>query len=92
MKAIQQLTRQKALYGLPVARILPYQTTAAGRLWQRNFSATASAAQLAGLDASKLTVSKTQTPKELIPNKDLVFGKTFTGMRLYSVCRIPGNG
>ncbi|KAJ5113536.1 Branched-chain-amino-acid aminotransferase [Penicillium angulare] len=78
MKSLQQLTRQKALYGLPMARLRPSQVTPASRLWQRNFSATTSAAQLAGLDASKLTVAKTETPKELIPNKDLVFGKTFT--------------
>lgn len=92
MKSLQQLTRQKALYSLPMARIVPSQITPASRLWQRNFSVTASAAQLAGLDASKLTVSKTKTPKELINNKDLVFGKTFTGMRLYSFYRIPHTG
>ncbi|KAJ6085911.1 Branched-chain-amino-acid aminotransferase [Penicillium sp. IBT 16267x] len=78
MKSLQQLTRRKALAGLAMPRLLSSQTTAASRLWQRNFSATASAAQLAGLDASKLSVAKTQTPKELTPNKDLVFGKTFT--------------
>ncbi|KAJ5889766.1 hypothetical protein N7504_010576 [Penicillium tannophilum] len=77
MKSLQQLTRRTALTGLAMPRILSSQTTAASRLWQRNFSATA-AAQLASLDASKLTVTKTQTPKELTPNKDLVFGKTFT--------------
>lgn len=79
MKSLQQLTRQKTLSGLAMPRVLQSQTTSARRLWQRNFSATASAAQLAALDASKLTVTKTQTPKELTPNKDLVFGKTFTG-------------
>ncbi|GMG55655.1 unnamed protein product [Ambrosiozyma monospora] len=34
--------------------------------------------QLAGLDASKLTITKTTTPKERLPNEQLVFGKTFT--------------
>lgn len=35
--------------------------------------------QLPDLDASKLTVTKTSTPKELQKPQDLVFGKTFTG-------------
>ena len=45
-----------------------------------NFSASAAAAsQLPGLDPSKLTITKTTTPKELMDSKDLVFGKNFTG-------------
>lgn len=31
------------------------------------------------LDASKLTITKTTTPKELVPSEELVFGRTFTG-------------
>lgn len=77
MKSLQQLTRRKALSGFATTRILPSQTIASHRFWQRNFAAAAS--QLPGLDASKLTVSKTTTPKELTPPQDLVFGKTFTG-------------
>lgn len=81
MKSLQQLTRRKALAGLAMPRIMPSRTIASTQLWQRNFSASATAAsQLAALDASKLTVTKTSTPKELTPNKDLIFGKTFTGM------------
>ncbi|KAJ5745512.1 Branched-chain-amino-acid aminotransferase [Penicillium odoratum] len=76
MKSLQQLTRRTAFSGLAMPRILPSQT-ASNRLW-RNFSATASAAQLAALDASKLSLTKTQTPKQLTPNEDLIFGKTFT--------------
>ncbi|KAH0844703.1 Branched-chain-amino-acid aminotransferase, mitochondrial [Fonsecaea pedrosoi] len=34
--------------------------------------------KLPGIDPSKLEVTKTITPKELVPNKDLVFGRTFT--------------
>ncbi|KAI5810146.1 putative branched-chain-amino-acid transaminase [Peziza echinospora] len=34
--------------------------------------------QLAELDASKLQITKTSSPKELIPPEQLVFGKTFT--------------
>lgn len=83
MKSFQQLTRRKALAGLATPRILPSRTIAS-QLWQRNLSASATAAsQLPALDASKLTVTKTSTPKELTPNKDLVFGKTFTGMNAY---------
>lgn len=83
MKSLQQLTRRKALTGLATPR-LASQNLASHRLWQRNFGVTASAAsQLAALDASKLSITKTTTPKELTPPKDLVFGKTFTGRALY---------
>lgn len=34
---------------------------------------------LPDIDPSKLEVTKTITPKELVPNQDLVFGRTFTG-------------
>lgn len=79
MKSFHQLTRRKALASLTTPRLAP-QSFAVHRSWQRNFGATAAAAsQLAGLDASKLSVTKTTTPKELTPPKDLVFGKTFTG-------------
>jgi len=37
-----------------------------------------STSKLAGLDASKLTITKTTTPKELTPPEQLVFGRTFT--------------
>lgn len=38
--------------------------------------------QLPGIDPSKLEVTKTITPKQLVPNEDLIFGRTFTGMRV----------
>lgn len=80
MKPFQRLASRKALTGLAVSRALPLQTFATNRSWQRSFSVTSAAAsQLAGLDASKLTISKTSTPKEITSPKDLVFGKTFTG-------------
>ncbi|GME78229.1 unnamed protein product [Ambrosiozyma monospora] len=34
--------------------------------------------QLAGLDASKLNITKTTTPKKVLQNDQIVFGKTFT--------------
>lgn len=34
---------------------------------------------LPDIDPSKLEVTKSITPKELVPNQDLVFGRTFTG-------------
>ncbi|CAL5874180.1 uncharacterized protein PFLUO_LOCUS8468 [Penicillium psychrofluorescens] len=79
MKSLHQLARRKALTGLPGPRIVPRQTLST-RLWQRSFTATAMAPsqQLPDLDASKLTVTKTSTPKELQKPQDLVFGKTFT--------------
>lgn len=81
MKSVLHLTRRRALQSLAVPRIQPVQSSATfNRLCRRNFSATSAAAsQLAGLDPTKLTVSKTTTPKELTASKDLVFGKTFTG-------------
>lgn len=35
--------------------------------------------RLPQIDPSKLTVTETITPKQLVPNQDLVFGRTFTG-------------
>lgn len=37
------------------------------------------ASQLPGLDASKLSITKTQSPKALQKPEELVFGKEFTG-------------
>lgn len=39
----------------------------------------ASASKPLGLDASRLTVTKTQNPKGLSKPEDLVFGREFTG-------------
>ena len=77
MNSLRQFTRHKALQSLAVT---PSQDLHTIRLWNRHFSSTpAVASRLAGLDPSKLKVTKTSTPKELTPAKDLVFGKTFTG-------------
>src|ERR1700744_4036261 len=35
--------------------------------------------KLPGIDPSKLNVTNTITPKALVPNQDLIFGRTFTG-------------
>lgn len=56
----------------------------ASRRWQRQYSIKPDSAgfpTLPALDPSKLEITKTTTPKELIPQDQLVFGKTFTGMR-----------
>lgn len=74
------MTRRTALTGLASPRLSTQIPST--RLWQRNFSATAVAAQQAALDASKLEITKTSTPKELTPNNELVFGATFTGTYL----------
>ena len=39
----------------------------------------ASTKPLADLDASKVTITKTASPKSLLPLEELVFGRTFTG-------------
>lgn len=38
-----------------------------------------SIARLPGIDPSKLSITKSTTPKELLPPQELVFGRTFTG-------------
>ncbi|PYH83494.1 branched-chain-amino-acid aminotransferase [Aspergillus uvarum CBS 121591] len=73
-----QVARRRALLQSFVAPGAS-QNSALSQVWKRCFSATPTAAsRLAGLDPSKLTVTKTSTPKELTAAKDLVFGKTFT--------------
>jgi branched-chain amino acid aminotransferase len=42
----------------------------------------ASIKHLPGLDSSKLSITKTTTPKNLVPPEELIFGRTFTGMLL----------
>jgi branched-chain amino acid aminotransferase len=79
-----QLARRQALTGLAMPRALSSQNINASRTWQRAFSTPAAAAsQLPGLDPSKLTITKTTTPKALMDSKDLVFGKNFTGERVF---------
>ncbi|KAF4217904.1 hypothetical protein CNMCM8980_008222 [Aspergillus fumigatiaffinis] len=78
MSSLRQLTRHRALHSFASTRVR-VQNPATRQSWQRYFSATsAPASQLAGLDPSKLTITETTTPKELLAPKDLVFGKTFT--------------
>lgn len=86
MKSFQQLACRKALTGLAVPRVVvPSANITLNRSWPRSYTAPAAvSSQLAGLDASKLTITKTTTPKELLPPQDLVFGKTFTGKHLLS--------
>jgi hypothetical protein len=37
------------------------------------------ASKLPGIDPSKLEITETITPKAVLPNEDLIFGRTFTG-------------
>ncbi|KAL4740176.1 aminotransferase [Aspergillus similis] len=75
MKSLHQIARPRALPSFAAPRA---QSARSNRLWQRCFSATRAASGGAQLDPSKLTITKTSTPKELLPAKDLVFGKNFT--------------
>ncbi|GAD95488.1 branched-chain amino acid aminotransferase, cytosolic [Paecilomyces variotii No. 5] len=64
--------------GLRTGNVTPMaslQGIAASKLLQRAYS---SKPTLPGLDPSKLTITKTTTPKEPLPPQELVFGKTFT--------------
>lgn len=38
--------------------------------------------KIAGLDPSKLSITKTTTPKSLLPPEELIFGRNFTGSAL----------
>ncbi|KAL1965136.1 hypothetical protein VTN77DRAFT_6049 [Rasamsonia byssochlamydoides] len=80
MRLSCQLARSTVLRAgrTPISASL--QSSAANRLWQRSYSVkpVTKSAELPGLDPSKLTVTKTTTPKELIPPEQLVFGRTFT--------------
>jgi branched-chain amino acid aminotransferase len=40
---------------------------------------------LPGLDPSRLSITETITPKELVPPEELIFGRTFTGKALARV-------
>ncbi|KAI1974694.1 branched-chain-amino-acid transaminase bat2 [Ophidiomyces ophidiicola] len=53
----------------------------ANAIWRRHSSAWQPPSRsdgLPGIDASKLTITKTAHPKQLLPPKELVFGSTFT--------------
>jgi hypothetical protein len=72
-----RMLRQLCLRGAPkqsTARL-----TAAVWASVKEYS-TESGATLASIDPSKLSITRTTTPKELLPPKDLVFGQSFTGM------------
>ncbi|PLB34005.1 branched-chain amino acid aminotransferase, cytosolic [Aspergillus candidus] len=78
MNSLRQLARHRALPSRAAPRVLPVQTSVSNRLWQRCFSVTPAAASQAGLDPSKLEITKTSTPKEITASENLIFGKTFT--------------
>ncbi|KAL1849013.1 branched-chain-amino-acid transaminase bat2 [Paecilomyces lecythidis] len=75
MRLSQRLVCGSGLRTGNVTPISSLQGIAASRLLQRAYS---SKPTLPGLDPSKLTVTKTTTPKEPLPPQELVFGKTFT--------------
>lgn len=82
MNLARQLTRGTPRSANGLFRTVSLQSSAANRLWQRTYSVKLEATtdpRLPGLDPSKLTITKTTTPKEPLPPQELVFGKTFTG-------------
>ncbi|EFW19884.1 Mitochondrial branched-chain amino acid (BCAA) aminotransferase [Coccidioides posadasii str. Silveira] len=81
MKNILRLSRAgaRSLSGSPSHS--PFLRYAVNAAWQRGYSAWQSPSRsdgLPGIDASKLSVTKTTSPKNLLPPKELVFGSTFT--------------
>lgn len=76
MKSFVPLNRTLSAMTTPKSPV----TTRFGR-YQRNYSASRSRSDgLPGIDYSKLTITKSESPKPLQQNKDLVFGATFTGI------------
>ncbi|EZF32860.1 Branched-chain-amino-acid aminotransferase [Trichophyton interdigitale] len=74
MKSFVPLNRTLSAMTTPKSPV----TTRFGR-YQRNYSASRSRSDgLPGIDYSKLTITKSESPKPLQQNKDLVFGATFT--------------
>ncbi|KAG9233026.1 branched-chain-amino-acid aminotransferase [Amylocarpus encephaloides] len=73
---LRQLAPRGLLYKQSSSRLLA--------VWEqplRSYSIkanTASSAKLQDIDPSKLSITRTTTPKELVPANELVFGKTFT--------------
>jgi branched-chain amino acid aminotransferase len=51
----------------------------------------ASTVKLQDIDPSKLSITKTTTPKELVPREELVFGRTFTGMKDLQETKVIAN-
>lgn len=81
MRVLRRLSPRNGLPGRPTAYLSTPQRCATSQLWQRSYSNHTSDrnAGLPVLDPSKLSITKTTTPKELIPPQDLVFGRNFSG-------------
>ena len=76
---LARLLRSNALASLR-SESSPLQKSLTSQSWRRRQLSTESTLDsLPGLDPSKLKVTDTITPKELVPHQDLVFGRTFTG-------------
>ena len=71
----QQCSRQ---LGAP-SRLLVSMSKPNWRRWYSMKIDDASLENLPRIDPSKLSITKTVTPKELVPPEELVFGRTFTG-------------
>lgn len=65
-----------AFYTLSARAPSPSLACIAAQRCRRAYSAQP---KLAELDPAKLSVTKTTTPKDLLPPEELVFGRTFTG-------------
>lgn len=83
-----QRSTQRALSSLARANAPTTSTRLApvfAQRWQRQYSIHADHAVQRGLEIepSKLSITKTTTPKTLEKNEDLIFGHSFTGAYLY---------
>ncbi|KAK2760965.1 Mitochondrial branched-chain amino acid (BCAA) aminotransferase [Arachnomyces sp. PD_36] len=76
MRLLRQLPSRNSLLAQTPQFSAPRRCVT-NQLWRRSNSSDRNAG-LPGLDSSKLSITKTTTPKELIPPQDLVFGRNFS--------------
>lgn len=79
---LRQLRPRSALFKHSSSRLI-LATWGSSRSYSIQAEA-ASTAKLQDINPSKLSITKTTTPKELVPPNELVFGRTFTGSPPFS--------
>lgn len=66
-------------------RALPCLNARSSRRHYALQAADATDPKLSAIDPAQLTITRATTPKDLLPNEELVFGRTFTGQ----LCTLP---
>lgn len=68
-----------------------FTTTERCRRFYSIHAEAASAVKLAEIDPGRLSITKTTTPKALLPPEELVFGRTFTGIPRHATIQSYSN-